>query len=106
MNMLTQTHAAPKPSTGPITYDVVMRPVHSVSSSLRHRTNAAPTNEGAGGQLCDSASLRQNTKTILGQIAKYMYLCLCVFTYCVFLFLGTLQYHIVRQFLCEPPNIP
>ena len=35
-----------------------------------------------------------DTKTILGQIAKFMYLRLCVFMLCVFVFLGTLQYEI------------
>ena len=33
-----------------------------------------------------------DTKKILGQIAKFMYLRLCVFMFCVFVFLGTLQY--------------
>ena len=32
-----------------------------------------------------------DAKKILGQIAKFMYLRLCVFMFCVFVFLGTLQ---------------
>ena len=39
-------------------------------------------------RLCVFAT---STKRILGQIAKFMYLRLCDFTCCVFVFLGTLQ---------------
>ena len=41
-----------------------------------------------------------DTKTILGQIAKFMYLRLCVFMFCVFVFLGTLQCSSIMDFDC------
>jgi hypothetical protein len=53
-----------------------------------HNNNITPIWRERKKRLCVFAT---STKRILGHIAKFMYLRLCDFTCCVFVFLGTLH---------------